>query len=83
MTLLLLTSHLILLKSVCLSVCRCSQTAGRNSCSIVSGDVSNCSYRMRVHPVTSSRLFGLAFFLYVKNIHKLTIAKANPRAYGC
>ena len=29
---------IILLKSVF----RCSQTAGRNSCSIVSGDVSNC-----------------------------------------
>ena len=28
-------------KSVCLSVCRRSQTAGRNSCSIVSGDVYN------------------------------------------
>ena len=37
-------------------LCRCSQTAGRNSCSIVSGDVSNCSYRLIVHPVTSSRL---------------------------
>ena len=32
---------IILHKSVCLSVCRRSQTAGRNSCSIVSGDVSN------------------------------------------
>ena len=31
------------------SVCRCSLTAGRNSCSIVSGDVSNCSYRLTVH----------------------------------
>ena len=43
---------IILLKSVC----RCSQTAGRNSCSIVLGDVSNCSYRLTVHPVTSSHL---------------------------
>ena len=38
------------------NVCQCSQTAGRNSCSIVSGDVSNCSYRLTVHFVTSSRL---------------------------
>ena len=38
------------------SVCRCSQTAGRNSCSIIAGDVSDCSYRLRVHPVTSSCL---------------------------
>ena len=43
---------IILLKSVC----RCSQTAGRNSCSIVSGNVSNHSYRLTVHPVTSWRL---------------------------
>ena len=32
---------IICLKSVCLSVGRRSQTAGRNSCSIASGDVSN------------------------------------------
>ena len=37
-------------------LCRCSQTADRNSCSIDSGDVSNCSYCLTVHPVTSSRL---------------------------
>ena len=43
---------IILLKSVC----RCSQTAGCNSCSIVSGNVANCSYRLTVYPVTSSRL---------------------------
>ena len=56
----------ILLKSVCLR----SQTTGRNSCSIVSGDVSNCSYRMKVHPVTSSRLSSAyQFFLHAKNIH--------------
>ena len=42
---------IILLKSVC----RCSQTAGRNYCSIVSGDVSNCSYRLTVHPLVSVR----------------------------
>ena len=39
-----------------ISVCQCSQSAGRNSCSIVSVDVSNWSYRLTVHPVTSSRL---------------------------
>ena len=39
-----------------LSVCRRSQTAGRNSRSIVSRNVSNCSYRLTVYPVTSSRL---------------------------
>ena len=38
------------------SVCQRSQTAGGNSCSIVSGDVSNYSYRLTVHPVTSSHL---------------------------
>ena len=39
-----------------ISVCRRSQTTGRNSCSIVSGNISNCSYRLTVYPVTSSRL---------------------------
>ena len=46
------TYNIILLKSVCL----CSQTVGHNSCSIVSGDVSNCSYCLTVHPVMSSLL---------------------------
>ena len=44
------------------SICQCSQTAGRNSCSIVSGDISNCSYRLTVHPVTSSRLSSTYHF---------------------
>ena len=35
---------------------RRSQTAGHNSCSIASGYVSNCSYRLKAHPVTSSCL---------------------------
>ena len=38
------------------SVCQRLQTAGRNSCSIISGNVSNCSYRLTVYHVTSSRL---------------------------
>ena len=37
-------------------ICSCSPAAGCNSCSIVSGHVSNCSYRLTVHPVTSARL---------------------------
>ena len=41
---------------IILSVCRRSQTAGRHFCSIVSGDVSNCSYRLTIHHVTSSCL---------------------------
>ena len=39
-----------------MSVCRGYQTAGRSSCSSVSGDVSNRSCRRKAHPVTSSRL---------------------------
>ncbi len=40
------------------------EDAGKN---IVLGDVSNCSYRLTVHPVTSSR-FGSAYqFVYAKN----------------
>ena len=56
---------IILLKSVC----RCSQTAGRNSCSIVLGDVSNCSYRLTLtscHEFASQ--FDLAFFYMQKTL---------------
>ena len=52
------------------SVRRRSQTAGRNSCPIVSGDVSNLSYPPEVHPVTSSRQSVSVrprHFLYAKN----------------
>ena len=47
-----------------MSVCQRSQTAGRNSCSFVSGNVSNCSHRLTVlscHEFASQ--FGLAFFI--------------------
>ena len=37
-------------------VCRSYQTAGRNSCSIVSGDVANGSYRLKALPLKSSHL---------------------------
>ena len=53
-------------QSVCMYVCRCKQTAGRNSCSIVSGDVSNCSYRLTVHPVTSSGLSSALNCVYTR-----------------
>ncbi len=44
---------IILLKSVCLSVF----ANGRSQfLLVVSGDVSNCSYRLTVHPLTSTRL---------------------------
>ena len=57
---------IILLKSVC----RRSQTAGHNSCSIVSGDVSNCSYRLTVHPVMSSRLSSAKKFYKMRKTSK-------------
>ena len=60
------------------SVCQCSQTAGRNSCSLISGDVSNCSYRPTVGPTSCHEFasqFDLAIFLYAKN-------SPNYREYG-
>ena len=50
--------HIVVIYTIILikSVWRRSQTAGRNYCTIVSGDVSNCSYRLTVHHLTSSRL---------------------------
>ena len=46
-----------------MSACRRYQTAGRNYCSIVSGDVSNCSYRLKALSLaTPVSQFGLDFF---------------------
>ena len=59
-----------ILFSLRLSACRRSQTAGRNSCSIVTGDVSNCSYRLTVHPVMAPQ-FGLVIFFNAKNVQNL------------
>ena len=47
---------IIYLKSVSLSVSRRSQTAGRNSCSIVSGNISNCSHRLTVYILSRVRV---------------------------
>ena len=50
--------------------------AGRNSCLIVSGDVSNSSYRLKEF----ASQFGQAFFcIYAKNTQQ-TIAKTESRA---
>ena len=46
------------------TVCRCSQSTGRSSCSIVSGDISNCSYRLSFLSVAHSHLsFALKLFI--------------------
>ena len=58
------------------SVCQRSQTAGRNSCSIVSGNVSNCSHRLTVYPVTSSRLNSAWHFFPTRK----TLIKLSRRA---
>ena len=58
---------IILLKSVC----RCSKTAGRNSCPIVSGDVWNWSYRLTAHPLTSSHLSSAEQFFIREKHQKL------------
>ena len=66
------------LKSVWLSVCRRSQTAGRNSCSIVSVDVSNSYYRLTVSCHEFASLFGLAFF-YTRKTSKISVKSAGQR----
>ena len=56
-----------------LSVCHCSQSTGRNSYSIVSRDVSDCSYRLSFIPLMSSHLSSAKHILYrVKNTQKLS-----------
>ena len=74
---------IILLKSV-LSVCR-AQTTGRNSCSVVLGDISNCSYRLSFLPLTSLHLSsGIAYKNYrqktPKNYHENRVA---ARVFSC
>ena len=53
--------NIILLKYVCLSICLSvvvrSQTTILSSCSIVSGDISNCSYRLSVLSLTRSYFY--------------------------
>ena len=39
-------------------------------CSIVSGDVSNCSYRLMVHPLTCSRISSAQQLFYTRKTPK-------------
>ena len=55
--------------TIILLVCQCSQTASRNSCSIVSGDVFVSSDSTSSHEF--ARQFGLEFFLYARNTQNL------------
>ena len=74
-------STIILLRSVCLSVCLSVLANGRSLFLLDRlGDVSNCSYRLTVH-VSSHEFasqFGPAFVIREK--HPKTIAKTDPRS---
>ena len=50
-----------------------------NYCSIVSGDNSNCSYRLTVHPLMSSRLSSAYQFFYRRQTHKSYCEDRVPR----
>ena len=64
-----------------LSVCRCSQTAGCNSCSIVSGDVSNCSNRLKALPLDEfMSQFDIACFIR-ENTRKLAETVSSTRVF--
>ena len=56
-------------------VCRCSQTSGRNSCLIVSGDVSNCSYQLSVIPPTISH------FSSAESLRECSVDWTNDRSW--
>ena len=60
---------------------RYSQTAGRNSCLIVSIDVSNCSYRL-TEAFTSLRLSSTKHF-FIREKHRIPIAKTVYRVNAC
>ena len=68
---------IILLKSVCRSL----QTAGRISCSIVSGDVSNCSYRLQLSCHEFASQFGLAILVRAKNTQNLLETGSPARVF--
>ena len=55
------------------------KTAGRNFCSIISGDVSNCSYRLTVHSVASSRFSSANNLFYTQNPPKLSRILSRQR----
>ena len=47
-------THIYVLIILLKSVCRCSQSTCRSSCSIISGDISNCSFRLSFLSLTCS-----------------------------
>ena len=67
-----------------MSVCRCSQTAGHNYCSIVSGDVSN--WFISTDSTSSHELasqFSLQFFIREKHPkHTRLFMKHRPAIHG-
>ena len=60
-------------------VCRCAQTAVRNSCSIISVDVSNCSHRLKEHHLTSLVSVRRSN-LFIRKKHPKTIANIESPA---
>ena len=52
------------------SVCRGAQSTGRSSCSIVSGDISNCSYRLSFLSLMRSHLSSAQEMLFRRKIQK-------------
>ena len=62
------------------SVSRCFQTTDRNSFSIVSGDISNWSYRMSIASLTSSHLNSVRTHFYIdeKHLKHIAITESPP-----
>ena len=57
-----------------------ANSTGLNSCSIVSGDASNCSCNLTVHPVTSSRIsvWRSIFFIREPPPLQLSLKQSRP-----
>ena len=71
---------IIIIYTIIESVCRCYQTAGRNSCLVVSGDVSNCSYRLQYILSRVRISVRPSIFIYAKNPSK---PQGNRVASAC
>ena len=64
-----------------MSVCQRSQTAGRNSCSLVSGNVSNCSHRLTVLSRVRVSVRPSIFFICEKLQKSLANRVASASVY--
>ena len=70
---------IILLKSVC----RCSQSTDRSSCSIVSGDIPNCLYQLSFHSIMRSYISSDWQICYRRKTVQKTESSVDRKIVPC